>query len=108
MAKNILILGNGFDLAHELPTKYSHFLMLCRGIMNINNNELTTYKDIDDLVGQMDYNPSAKDMIKEEFDNAKRRGKTIFQFKFVHQVFEIMAEQLVNNCWYGFPYRSDT
>lgn len=23
---NILIIGNGFDLAHKLPTKYSDFL----------------------------------------------------------------------------------
>lgn len=23
---NILIIGNGFDLAHGLPTKYEHFL----------------------------------------------------------------------------------
>lgn len=28
--KTILILGNGFDLAHGLPTKYSHFLDFCR------------------------------------------------------------------------------
>ena len=23
---NILVIGNGFDLAHELPTRYSDFL----------------------------------------------------------------------------------
>ena len=23
---NILVIGNGFDLAHGLPTKYTHFL----------------------------------------------------------------------------------
>jgi len=27
--KKILILGNGFDLAHKLPTKYSDFLEFC-------------------------------------------------------------------------------
>jgi len=27
---NILIVGNGFDLAHGLPTKYTHFLDYCR------------------------------------------------------------------------------
>ena len=26
MLLNILIIGNGFDLAHGLPTKYEHFL----------------------------------------------------------------------------------
>ncbi|ARE60646.1 hypothetical protein I5Q82_07320 [Acutalibacter muris] len=26
MILNILVIGNGFDLAHGLPTKYEHFL----------------------------------------------------------------------------------
>ena len=30
--KTILILGNGFDLAHGLPTKYSNFLDFCRRV----------------------------------------------------------------------------
>lgn len=33
--KTILILGNGFDLAHGLPTKYSHFLEFCTKIKEI-------------------------------------------------------------------------
>ena len=28
--KIVLILGNGFDLAHGLPTQYSHFLEFCK------------------------------------------------------------------------------
>lgn len=27
---NILVIGNGFDLAHGLPTKYGDFLEFCR------------------------------------------------------------------------------
>lgn len=37
--KTILILGNGFDLAHDLPTTYSHFLNFCREI----DRTLTSY-----------------------------------------------------------------
>lgn len=33
--KTVLILGNGFDLAHGLPTKYSDFLEFCRRIMRM-------------------------------------------------------------------------
>ncbi|MDE6664272.1 MAG: bacteriophage abortive infection AbiH family protein, partial [Lachnospiraceae bacterium] len=29
---NILVIGNGFDLAHELPTKYTDFLFFCSTI----------------------------------------------------------------------------
>ena len=31
---NVLIIGNGFDLANELPTKYKDYLNLCRVIRN--------------------------------------------------------------------------
>ena len=29
---NILVLGNGFDLAHGLPTSYKDFLTFCKKI----------------------------------------------------------------------------
>lgn len=32
---NILVIGNGFDLAHGLPTKYMDFLLFCKIIFNI-------------------------------------------------------------------------
>lgn len=35
MPKTILILGNGFDLAHDLPTRYSDFLRFCQDIDDI-------------------------------------------------------------------------
>ena len=35
MSKKILILGNGFDLAHGLPTKYSDFLGFAEWAMKI-------------------------------------------------------------------------
>ena len=31
---NILVIGNGFDLAHGLPTKYEHFLNLLSYLKN--------------------------------------------------------------------------
>ena len=41
--KTILILGNGFDLAHGLPTKYSNFLDFCWRVECI-----WTYGDVND------------------------------------------------------------
>lgn len=32
---NILVIGNGFDLAHELPTKYTDFLFFCHAVKRI-------------------------------------------------------------------------
>lgn len=34
MGKTVLILGNGFDLAHGLPTKYSDFLNFCEIVLS--------------------------------------------------------------------------
>lgn len=43
----ILVIGNGFDLAHELPTKYCHFLDFV--------NDYTRYSSSDDLAVQNEY-----------------------------------------------------
>ena len=51
---NILVIGNGFDLAHGLPTKYGDFLKFCEAINGIKkkrilgncfeiNNEMVRY-----------------------------------------------------------------
>lgn len=32
---NILVIGNGFDLAHGLPTKYKDFLFFCSVVKEI-------------------------------------------------------------------------
>lgn len=36
---NILIIGNGFDLAHGLPTKYNDFLKFIQAFKSITNNQ---------------------------------------------------------------------
>jgi hypothetical protein len=42
---DILILGNGFDLAHKLPTKYSDFLDYC--IKQHKNKDIGFYSQSD-------------------------------------------------------------
>ncbi len=37
---NILIVGNGFDLSHYLPTKYDHFMDVMRAIEEKNTGGL--------------------------------------------------------------------
>ena len=39
MGKKVLILGNGFDLAHDLPTLYNNFLDFCERICKIYTND---------------------------------------------------------------------
>lgn len=43
---NILIIGNGFDLAHGLPTKYGDFLDFCKKLKMIyTNSSEVSYED---------------------------------------------------------------
>ena len=65
---NILVIGNGFDLAHGLPAKYGDFLEFCERI-----RVLYSY---DELGSHNEYNPSKKAEYicaykQEYFDNWK-------------------------------------
>ena len=46
---NILIVGNGFDLSHYLPTKYDHFMVAMGAIENW--DESNGDMGFDDLFG---------------------------------------------------------
>lgn len=43
----ILLIGNGFDLAHGLPTKYRDFLDFCQGIEILYSEPFASLKDYD-------------------------------------------------------------
>ena len=46
---NILMIGNGFDLEHELPTKYTHFLEFVKMFRNAYLSENAMPKKLCDL-----------------------------------------------------------
>ncbi|WP_249410056.1 AbiH family protein, partial [Acinetobacter baumannii] len=48
---NILIVGNGFDLSHYLPTKYDHFMVAMGAIENW--DEQKGEMQFDDLFGSL-------------------------------------------------------
>ena len=53
---NILVIGNGFDLAHGLPTKYGDFLEFVKVIRQIVkakqlNGACYTYNNINSYIG---------------------------------------------------------
>lgn len=66
----ILVIGNGFDLAHGLPTKYGDFLEFCkviRQIIKIKSNEDLLYLDWGNI------NPQVKELIRfNEICNQRR------------------------------------
>lgn len=44
--ERILIIGNGFDLAHFLPTKYEHFIHAMRAIEEADNDSVLSFKEL--------------------------------------------------------------
>ena len=61
---NILVIGNGFDLAHGLPTKYTDFLKFVEVI-----NQVIEIKNNDDI-SNLDWrgiNQQIKELIKIVF-----------------------------------------
>lgn len=75
---NILIIGNGFDLAHGLPTKYGDFLDFCEKARRIytyrEDTPLNDYKC--DNIDNWEINDDIKNVLLEAFD--KRRCKKSF------------------------------
>lgn len=73
--KTILILGNGFDLAHGLPTKYYHFLEFCSRVEMIwkycvaEGNNIETQKSV--LINNWRTDEVIKDVIVSAFENRK-------------------------------------
>lgn len=51
---NILVIGNGFDLAHQLPTSYNDFLSFCKDIKD--KHKTSTKKDVQELYTYIETN----------------------------------------------------
>lgn len=70
---NILLIGNGFDLAHNLPTKYGNFLEFCcraRRIFTYEENKNVNYYCKECLDG-WNINMQIKNMLRDSFESRK-------------------------------------
>lgn len=79
--KKVLILGNGFDLAHGLPTKYIHFLKFCirvdllwRYDINNSNRALSKKNFQEKWIDKWDMEGSIKDYIVNAYGNRSFDG----------------------------------
>ena len=67
---NILIIGNGFDLAHRLPTEYGDFLNFCeraRRIYTFRENAFLNEYKINNI-DNWNMNDNIKNVLLEAFD----------------------------------------
>lgn len=87
----ILVLGNGFDLAHYLPTTYNHFMTAMQAIVKSKNNEITFDELFADYLENND----------EFFLKSKELYKTD-EFKLSADLVNQFKEKLESNSWFQY------
>ncbi|WP_228716500.1 AbiH family protein [Acinetobacter defluvii] len=90
---NILIVGNGFDLSHYLPTKYDHFMVAMDAIENW-----------DDSKGDMGFDDLFGSLYEKEdyfFGYTKAMYHTD-EIKISSDRVKELKEQLKDNVWYQY------
>ena len=94
MAEKIVILGNGFDLRHFLPTKYNHLITILREIENYN------FSDSDlSFSGLFDRSFKEKD---EVFYNGILNCYDVQNIKFNSEKLKSIQDRLEMNNWFQY------
>lgn len=95
MGKNILLLGNGFDLANRLPTTYRDFLEFCEKISVIyTEDNLDNYEK---HIKDWRFNESIKEDIIDAFES-REFGKT--EVRTNNQYLDELFGCIHKNLWY--------
>lgn len=108
--KKILILGNGFDLAHGLPTKYIHFMEFCIRVDLLwqfgigNSNKESSKKEFKERwIDKWEMVDSVKDCIVNAFENRKFDGlPSQRRVKIEDETFLELYELIHNNIWFCY------
>lgn len=105
---NILIIGNGFDLAHGLPTKYTDFLDFCKMIKKIytadvNRWSYDVWKEVE--IPNRDKNEYLKIMFENMFKN-KREQEELRDYPVYigdpYKIYDEFYKNIKNNMWINY------
>lgn len=110
--KTVLIVGNGFDLAHGLPTKYTDFLEFCRRVELLwrfepcKQNKTYLKKTFQEKwIEKWDMENSIKDYILNVFQSRKYKYEGIppqLNVKIEDEVLNEFHELIQENIWYCY------
>ena len=104
---NILIIGNGFDLAHGLPTTYSDFLDFGEKVNRIfaNDKEISVNEYTSKNLVNWHINDVIKTILKEVYENRTfesgletKEQRVSTRNAYIDEIHELIA----NNIWYKY------
>lgn len=106
---NILVIGNGFDLAHELPTTYPQFLEFCKRVFPIYQNPEGRGVDLyqKEYLYEWNFNKEVKEALKDAY---KSRRKIIVernqsQIKTDYPKLDEMYSAIRENIWIEYFFQ---
>lgn len=107
---NILIVGNGFDLAHGLPTKYMDFLHFCKRVQLIwrfGNREqskiLQNQSFRKEWLDNWDTAESIKDSIMTAFEKREwKHDMSDWHIELEDKILFEIYESVMDNTWYSY------
>lgn len=98
--KKILILGNGFDLAHGLPTNYTDFLKFCTYLERIYSYRIDGdyTKQYEDSLTEWTINQEIKEILLSAFKSRKLEQPVVSDNRHIEE----MHNCLIRNVWYSY------
>lgn len=97
---NILIIGNGFDLAHDLPTSYSDVLKFLYGIKSGSKWHGGKNKFIEERLSKIDISNSICNYIIDAFNSRIEHGNDNCTNS--NPIIQEIYDNLDNNIWYTY------
>lgn len=110
MGNTILVIGNGFDLYHKLPTRYTDFLSFARGWDKF-KEIYDSYRTADGKIEQPGNNPS--ELFEVRLDEYGRLIDATIEDFANHAVcydfnnLQFMNEHITNNAWIEYFEKTD-
>lgn len=113
---NILVIGNGFDLAHGLPTKYGEFLEFCERASRIYTYVQGTgcYEYEEDNLNKWEINSEIKDALKNAFESRKLNrinnedGTHYDNYSTNNALLDELNRCIKNNVWLKYFFKCHT
>ena len=97
---NILVIGNGFDLAHDLPTSYSDVLNFLQAINITSKWQGGKNEFIDKHLSNKNFNSFIYNYIINAFDSRKKSDNN--KYKNSNTIIQELYDNLDNNIWYTY------